>query len=287
MVATAPVVTGVRIDEDLLARARELELFACVFAGTDHLPMDALSAAGVAVTNAGGIHVPGIAEQAVGYLLVFARRLQEGWRRGRRAEWRHFQSSELAGSTVTILGLGSIGRAIATRLAAFDVHTVGVRYTPAKGGPTDEVLGYDRDDLHEAFARSDYLVVACPLTSLTRGLVDAAAFESLPPHAVVANVARGPIIDTDALVDALGANAIGGAALDVTDPEPLPADHPLWRFDNVLITAHTGGHNPRHWERMADIVAENVARLEAGEPPSALRNLVNRPVGGEPSGERR
>ncbi|WP_247002253.1 NAD(P)-dependent oxidoreductase [Halosolutus gelatinilyticus] len=271
LVPKAQVVTGITIEEDLLERADRLELFACTFAGTDHVPMDALDEHGVAVTNAGGIHAPGIAEQAIGNVLVFARRLHEGWRRKRNGEWRHFQSYEFTDSTVTIVGLGSIGREVVKRLQGFEVETIGIRYTPEKGGPTDEVLGFDEDDIHEAFARSDYVVVACPLNDLTRGLVSEAELATLPPNAVVVNAARGGIVDTDALVSALQTEGIRGAALDVTDPEPLPNDHPLWDLENCLITPHTGGHTPKHWDRLADIVAHNVAALDEG---GELENAV-------------
>ncbi|WP_254546679.1 D-2-hydroxyacid dehydrogenase [Halomarina pelagica] len=271
LVSSARVVTGITVDDDLLDRAERLELFACTFAGTDHVPMDALAERGVAVTNAGGIHAPGIAEQAIGNMLVFARRLHEGWRRKERAEWRHFQSGELTGSTVTVVGLGSIGRALVQRLRGFEVETIGVRYTPSKGGPTDEVVGFDDDAIHDALSRSEYVVLACPLTDATRGLIGEAEFATMRPDAVLVNVARGGIVDTDALVAALRSNAIRGAALDVTDPEPLPGDHPLWTLGNCLVTPHTGGHTPRHWERLADIVARNVERLDAG---AELENLV-------------
>ncbi|WP_049927288.1 D-2-hydroxyacid dehydrogenase [Halopiger goleimassiliensis] len=274
LVPQARVVTGISIDPALLEDANRLELFACTFAGTDHLPLEAFAEHGVTVTNAGGIHAPGIAEQSIANMLVFARRLHEGWRRKRNGEWRHFQSTEFAGSTVTIVGLGSIGTAIAERLEGFDVETIGIRHTPSKGGPTDEVRGYDEADVHEAFARSDYVVLACPLTDLTRGLVGEAELATLPPNAVVVNAARGGVVDTDALVAALRSNAIRGAALDVTDPEPLPGDHPLWDLENCLITPHTGGHTPKHWERLADIVAGNVAALETGDE---LENVVLEP----------
>ncbi|RQH01941.1 NAD(P)-dependent oxidoreductase [Natrarchaeobius oligotrophus] len=274
LVPRARVVTGITIEEELLERAERLELFACTFAGTDHVPMDALEDHGVAVTNAGGIHAPGIAEQAIGNVLVFARRLHEGWRRKRNGEWRHFQSFEFTDSTVTIVGLGSIGRAIAQRLEGFEVETIGIRYTPSKGGPTDEVLGFDDDDVHEAFARSDYVVLACPLNDLTRGLVGEQELATLPPNAVVVNAARGGIVDTDALVSALQTEGIRGAALDVTDPEPLPGDHPLWDLENCLITPHTGGHTPKHWDRLADVVARNLAALETGDD---LENVVLAP----------
>ncbi|SHL30672.1 D-2-hydroxyacid dehydrogenase [Haladaptatus paucihalophilus] len=274
LVADARVVTGITVDEALLARADRLELFACTFAGTDHVPMDVLAERGVAVTNAGGIHAPGIAEQAVGNMLVFSRRLHEGWRRKRRSEWRHFQSGELTGSTVTVIGLGSIGQAVTQRLQGFEVETIGVRYTPEKGGPTNEVVGFDEDAIHDALSRSRYVVVACPLTEATRGLIGESELATMPTDAVLVNTARGPIVDTDALVAALRSNKIRGAALDVTDPEPLPADHPLWDLENCLITPHTGGHTPLHWDRLADIVAGNLERLETGEP---LENQVLTP----------
>ncbi|WP_226480333.1 NAD(P)-dependent oxidoreductase [Natrinema amylolyticum] len=274
LVPKARVATGITIDADLLERADRLELFACTFAGTDHVPMDALAEHGVTVTNAGGIHAPGIAEQTIGNMLVFARRLHEGWRRKENGEWRHFQSHEFTDSTVTVVGLGSIGQAVVKRLEGFEVETIGVRYTPEKGGPTDEVLGFDEDDIHEAFSRSDYVVLACPLNDLTRGLVGEDELATLPPNAVVVNVARGGIVDTDALVSALQFEGIRGAALDVTDPEPLPSDHELWDLENCLLTPHTGGHTPKHWERLADIVARNVAALESGDE---IENAVYRP----------
>jgi len=265
LVTDARVVTGVDIDESLLARAERLELFACAFAGTEHLPMEALRERGVAVTNAGGIHAPGLAELALGGMLTFARRLDEGWRRTEAREWRHFQSRELTGSTVTVVGLGSIGQALVKRLQGFETHTIGVRYTPSKGGPTDEVIGFEPEAIHDALARTEYLVIACPLTDTTRELIGEAEFATLPPDAVLVNVARGGIVDTDALVAAIREQQLRGAALDVTDPEPLPPDHPLWGFGNVLITSHSGGHTPEHWPRLADILAENVERLAAGD----------------------
>jgi phosphoglycerate dehydrogenase-like enzyme len=150
-----------------------------------------------------------------------------------------------------------------------------VRYTPAKGGPTDEVIGYDEDALHEALSRTDYLVLACPLTDETRGLVGAAELQTLEPHAVVVNVARGPVVDTDALLYALQDNAVGGAVLDVTDPEPLPGDHDLWRQSNAFVTPHASGHTPAYYDRVADILAENVRLIRETGSYDGLRNQVD------------
>jgi len=276
LAADARVITSTHFDAELLADTSDLELFAGVAAGYDHLPLDELAENGVAVTNASGIHAPNIAEQVLGYVLMHARGLDEAKRRQERREWRHYQAREVKGSTVTIVGLGAIGEAVADRVAAFDADTIGVRYTPEKGGPTDRVIGFDRDDIHDALAETDYLVVAAPLTETTRGLIGAEEFETLPPYAYLVNVGRGPIVDTDALLSAVRKNAIAGAGLDVTDPEPLPHDHPLWRFENVTITPHNAGHSPAHWDRLADIVAGNVRRLDDGSIAD-LENLVERP----------
>lgn len=277
LAAGARVITSTEFDTHLLDHADNLELFAGVAAGYDHLPLEELAANGVAVTNASGIHAPNIAEQVLGYVLGHTRNLDVARERQDRREWRHFQSKELLDSTVTIVGLGAIGTAIADRLQGFGVDTIGVRYTPEKGGSTDEVIGFNRDEFHAALAKTDYLLVASPLTETTRGLIGAEEFDTLPAHAYLVNVGRGPIVDTEALVDAIRSNSIDGAGLDVTDPEPLPADHPLWSFGNVTITPHNAGHSPKHWARLADIVATNVQRLDAGADVSELENLVHKP----------
>lgn len=147
------------------------------------------------MTNASGVHGPNIAEHVLGWVLTFARRLDEGRRRQRRREWRRFQSfTELAGSTVTVVGLGSIGETLVERFEGFDVDTVGVRYSPEKGGPTDEVVGYD--DLPEVLPGTDVLVLACPLTETTEGLIGEGELDALPTDAIVVNAARGGVIDT-------------------------------------------------------------------------------------------
>jgi phosphoglycerate dehydrogenase-like enzyme len=268
----APVATGIYFDEDDLAVAEDLRLFACVWAGVGHLPLPAFEDRGVAVTNASGVHGPNIAEYVVGSLVAVARNFRRAWRQEERGEWRRYEARELQGSTVTVVGMGAIGTATVERLSAFGVETVGVRHSPEKGGPTDVVLGYD--DLHEGLARADHLVLACPLTDETRGLIDAEAFRTLPSHAVLVNVARGPVVDTDALVAACRGNFVGGAVLDVTDPEPLPGDHPLWDLGNVMITPHNAGHTPHYYDRVADILAENLAHVAETGSYDGLRNQV-------------
>ena len=273
-IRTARFVTGMTLTEPLLEVAEGLEVFACAYAGTGHLPLERLAEREVTVTNASGVHGPNIGEHVLGAILSFTRRFHVGARRQRRREWRHYQAYELQGSTVTIVGLGAIGEAVASRLEPFDVETVGVRYSPEKGGPTDQVVGFDDEAFEAALARTDYLVLACPLTDETRGLIDEAAFVTLPPEAVLVNVARGPVVDTDALVKALRSNWIRGASLDVTDPEPLPEDHPLWTLENVQITPHNAGHTPKYYDRLAEIVAKNVERIRETGSYEGLENQV-------------
>ena len=270
----ATVITGHDVTAEMVENAPNLRLFACASAGYEALPLETLAENGVAVTNASGVHGPNIAEHVVGAMLTFARDFRRFFRQQDRHEWRRHRAGELHGSTVTVVGLGAIGQAVVERLDPFGVDTVGVRHTPEKGGPTDEVIGFDQDDFHDALSRSDYVVVACPLTDTTEGLVGAAEFDTLEPHAVLVNVARGPIVDTAALVEALQKNAVGGAALDVTDPEPLPPDHELWDLDNAFVTPHTSGHTPRYYERLADIVAENWERAAETGSFDDLRNQV-------------
>jgi len=275
LIPEAWIATDRAIDEPLLDRAENLRLFAGLSAGYEHLPLDRLADAGVAVTNASGVHGPNIAEQVIAWILSATRRLDEGRRRQQNREWRHYQADEFQGSTVTVVGMGAIGQAIVERLDGFGVDTTGVRYTPEKGGPTDEVIGLDSPAFEPALARTDVLVLACPLTDATEGLIGETELQTLPSDAYLVNVARGPVVETDALVGTLrGSGGIRGAALDVTDPEPLPLDHDLWSLQNVSITPHIAGHTPAYYERRADILARNVRTIEESGSFTALENQV-------------
>jgi len=252
----AKILTGFEIDADDVDRATNLERFVCTFAGTDHLPLDAFADNDVEVSNASGVHGPNAAEQVLAYVLTFARNLDRGWRQSEAGTWNHYHTGELHGSTVTVVGMGSIGGAILDRLEPFGVDTIGVRNTPSKGGNADQVVGFE--DVPEIMPRTDYLILACPLTEKTERLVDEETLDLLSPESVLVNIARGEVVDTDALVQALKTNGLRAAALDVTDPEPLPDGHPLWNLDNCLITPHNVGHTPRYWDRMADIIVEDI-----------------------------
>jgi phosphoglycerate dehydrogenase-like enzyme len=262
LLESVPIATGFSLGEEQIERATNLDLFACVYAGVGHLPLETFESQEIAVTNASGVHGPNIAEYVIGAILSHVRRFKQAWRQQARGSWQSFPARELNGSTVTVVGLGAIGTSVVDRLEPFGVDTLGVRYTPEKGGPTDEVFGFN--EIHDALERTDYLVLTCPLTDETTELIDSDALLTLPTDAVLVNIARGGVVDTDALVSALQSNRIGGATLDVTDPEPLPGDHPLWDFENISITPHNAGHTPDYYERTAEILAGNVDRYRNG-----------------------
>lgn len=174
LIADASVVTGITVESDLVETASNLELFACVFAGTDHVPVYALAARGIPVTNAAGIHAPGIAEQSIGSMFVFARRFHEAQRRRGTAEWRRVRSVEFTDSAVPWDGVPSAGHSPGGWRGSGS--TTGTRYTPSTDGPTDVVYGFERGAVHRALSRSDHVVVACPLTDRTRGFLRGAEF---------------------------------------------------------------------------------------------------------------
>jgi phosphoglycerate dehydrogenase-like enzyme len=273
LIKSAAVVTGYGLNESLLKSAQRLKWYAHIGIGTDSIPMELLRKKDVSITTASGL-MPQIAEQVLGYLLYFSRQFNKAREQMQERKWRRFRPRSLKGSTVTIIGLGSIGQQLATRIEGFDVATLGIRYTPSKGGPTDEVFGYEDVAIHDALARTDYLVLACPLTEETRGLIGEEELETLPTSAVLANVARGEVVDTDALTKAIQNNTLGGAALDVIDPEPLPEEHPLWTYDNVLITPHTAGNSREYWATFAEYLAQNVEQADENGAYDGLENQV-------------
>jgi phosphoglycerate dehydrogenase-like enzyme len=221
-----------------------------------------------------------MAEHALGMMIALTRRFPSLARAQARREWRaeatHQEVGELQGQSVLVVGIGEIGRAVARRAAAFGLHVHGLR----RRGDVPPPPGFDKvfgiEDLSDALADADHVVVTLPNTPRSRGLFDASALAAMKPGAYIYNVGRGPVIDTAALIEALESGHLGGAGLDVTDPEPLPADSPLWDMENVLITAHTSGATPRYWERQADLIAENIRRIQRGDPP---RNTVDLEAG--------
>ncbi|MDP3906876.1 D-2-hydroxyacid dehydrogenase [Novosphingobium sp.] len=251
--------------EDMVAAvtaATRLKWLNSIIAGLDFLPADLLIERGVTVTNGAGINALTIAEYVVMGMLSRAKGYREVVRAQDRREWLREAPGkrELAGTKALILGYGAIGQLVDARLTAFGVAVTKVR---RNAGP--DTLGPDdwRARLHEF----DWVILAVPATAETDGMIGAAELAVMKPGAELVNVARGAVVDQDALVDALRAGHLGGAFLDVTTPEPLPADHPLWGFDNVEITMHLSGRSQdRMMARGAERFLHNLTHWHAGLP---------------------
>jgi glyoxylate reductase len=240
------------IDTELLDAAPNLKAIANYAVGTDNVDLDAATERGIPVGNTPDVLTETTAELAFALMLAVARRVVEAdrfVREGRWGEWRPdvLLGHDLHGSTLGIVGYGRIGRAVARRAEGFGmtvIHAV----------PLDELL-----------ERSDFVSLHAPLTPQTRGLIGAAELERMKPTAILVNTARGPMVDMHALAEALHAGKVAGAGLDVTDPEPLPADHPLLRAPNLVIAPHIGSASHRTREAMAAMAVDNLLAALAGE----------------------
>lgn len=222
--------------------------------------------AGHRLANAASVHETATAELALGLIIAAERGLPDFVRQSSDGLWKPAVHRGLADRRVLLLGTGGVGNAIADRLAPFEVALTRV----ARTARTDErgpVHAFE--ELPELLPTADIVVLVVPLSDSTRGLVDAAFLAALPDNALVVNVARGPVVDTDALVAELTAGRLR-AALDVTDPEPLPADHPLWSLPNALISPHVGGASGAMMPRMARLIHRQVRHLLAGETPENI-----------------
>ena len=181
----------------------------------------------------------------------------------------------IAGARVLVVGLGAIGGAVAQRMTLLGASVTGLR-RQATGVTHGQWTEAPSDRLHELLPAADIVVIAAPHTRETRGLIGRAELALMAPGAILVNVSRGQLVDEPALVEALRAGAIAGAALDVFVDEPLPPDSPFWTLPNVLITPHTSGFSPDHWDRATDLFAENLQRFDTGQP---LVNVVDKQAG--------
>jgi phosphoglycerate dehydrogenase-like enzyme len=272
-VGTVDGIVTYDLDDGLLAAATDLRWIQCLSAGVDHYDLDALRERGIVLTNSSGIHAEPIAEQVLCYLLMFERGIVQGTRQQARNAWERFEGSELRGKTVGVVGVGAIGTRVAEVCSALGTTVLGTkRDTSERPAAVDELFA--ADDYHEILRRSDYVVLACPLTEETEGLVGGPEFRLMSSETVLVNVARGGVVDEAALTRALQNRAIRGAALDVFEEEPLPADSPLWDLSNVVVTPHMAGSTPKKPERWREILTQNYEALAAGD----LDGMVNRVV---------
>jgi glyoxylate reductase len=281
-----PTVQGIytyghpRVDGALLDRLPAVRVISNFGVGVDHIDLAAAAARAIPVGNTPGILDGATADLAFALLLAAGRRLAEGDRYARGPDFLRYDPGymlgrEIHGSTLGIVGLGRIGAQVARRARGFDMT---VLYHNRRRRPDMEAsLGVRHVAFTELLAESDYIVLTVPLTPQTHGLIDRAALARMKRTATLINVARGPVVDMDALTEALAARRIYAAALDVTDPEPLPRSHPLLRLKNLTITPHLGSATEQTRQHMAELSVENLLAGLHGRP---LRHAVSSPSGG-------
>jgi glyoxylate reductase len=245
-----------RVDGDLIASAPKLRAIANYAIGFDNIDVDAATARSIQVGNTPDVLTDATADLAWALMLAVARRLVEANRDVLDGKWRTWEPRgwigvDVHGATLAVIGAGRIGRAVAQRAVGFEM----------------EVLMVDLgDDLHAALERADFVSLHTPLTPETRHLIDADALARMKPTAILVNTARGPIVDQDALAAALREGRLGGAGLDVTDPEPLPPDHPLLQTPNLLVVPHIGSATTSARAAMADRAVDNLLAALDGKP---------------------
>jgi glyoxylate/hydroxypyruvate reductase A len=231
-----------------------------------------LDRSGIVITNAAGVHALPLAEHAILAMLYFCKEVPRLRREQRAHRWERYCGRQLAGQTVAVVGTGSVGAEIARRSRAMGLYVLGVKRDVAGVVPAE--VGVDElfapDALARVLPRCDYLVLMCPHTPETEGLIGARELALLPRGAVLINLARGAVVDEQALIAALQTGHLGGAALDVVQTEPLAPDSPLWDMDNVLITPHSASTVAEENERLVELFCDNLRRFVAGAP---LRNV--------------
>ncbi|MDZ7780159.1 MAG: D-2-hydroxyacid dehydrogenase [Gemmatimonadota bacterium] len=298
-VGTAEIYFGYGIPPELLEAGPGLRWVHSGAAGVGSSLHETMRARDVVFTNSAGIHAPPMAETVLGMILHFTRGLDFAVANQRRGCWStdpfyngSVPPTELSEATVGIVGFGGIGREVARRVAALGAHVVAAKRTPptSSDGELESVAGGGSvgrriELVHGATGRdtvlreSDVVVLAAPDTPETRDLIDAEALSRMKAGAVLINVGRGRLVVEEALVDALRTGHLRGAGLDVFRTEPLPEGHPLWSFEQVLVTPHVSAVTPGYWKRETDLILENLRHYIAGSPPEEWANVVDKRAG--------
>ena len=269
----AEVVFAFSLSPEQFRLAEKLSWIHAPTAAVHQLLFPELEKSDVVLTNAHEVHGPVVAEHVIALVFALAKkipqaaRLQEKCIWGQDAMWNEGpRPREVAGATLGLIGLGSIGRPVARMASALGMRVIAVREHPEKEKPEGVAAVYAPPRLKELLSESDFVVVAAPLTEATRGLINAERLGSMREDAYLINVGRGPQVEETALADALRSRRIAGAALDVFEQEPLPRESPLWELETLLITPHTAGLTEKLWERHYALFSENLRRYLAREP---------------------
>jgi len=268
------ILVGFSLRPEQFDRAKKMKWIHATAAGVGQLMFPALRQSSIVVTNARGIHSAPMAEHILGTVITLARRFPDAFRYQQQAHWAQQEiwdahPRELQAQIILIVGFGSIGRELARRMQPLGVRIWGV----TRSGNGDAQLAeriFASTDLHQLLPQADFVILAAPETPATRKMIGAPEFALMKPSAYLINVARGTLVDQAALAAALRARVIAGAAVDVTEEEPLPAEDPLWKLDNVFITPHVSAITDRLWQRQTDLLMENLERWFDG------RELLNR-----------
>lgn len=248
-------------------------------AGVDPVLFPALRDSDVVLTNSRGVFDESIAEYVLGVVLAFAKDLPRSLRLQDEARWQHRETERISGRHATVMGTGPIGRAIARMLRVAGMRVSGVGRTARQNDPDFGVV-HASAELTSHLSEADYVVAVAPLTEQTKGVFDARAFAAMKPAARFVNVGRGELVVTGDLIEALRSGAIAGAALDVFDVEPLPADNPLWSMENVLVSPHMSGDVVGWRNILVERFTENFERWRRRRP---LLNVVDKQLGYVPS----
>ncbi|MGA7869254.1 MAG: D-2-hydroxyacid dehydrogenase [Candidatus Binatus sp.] len=292
--AGCDVLLTFRVPNDIANRARGLKWIQLLSAGADHVLGGALKGSAIPITTASGIHATPIAEYTMASMLAYAHRIHLALRAQIRREWMRSGAfmagvDDIRGTTLGIIGYGSIGRETARLAAAFGMNVLALKRNPADrvdpgwcpaglGDPEGSIPArfYGSDEREAILRESDYVSVTLPLTDHTRKFIGEREFAAMKPGAYLVNIGRGEVIDERAMATALTAGKIGGAGLDVFEHEPLEATSPLWDMENVILTPHISGANRGYMDKACQLFVDNLKRFAADRP---LLNLVDPKLG--------
>jgi phosphoglycerate dehydrogenase-like enzyme len=280
--ADAEVFVGWDFPAEHFAAAKRLCWIHSASAGVENNLFPALVASDVVLTSSAGLHSVCIPEHVLGQLLVLARNFHEAERLRQRREWNRFGViafnggiRELKGSKLAILGAGAIGRSLVPMAVGLGMHVRVMRRDASRAVPGAEAV-VPPSGLHELLAWADFVVLAVPSTPETKGMIGEKELAAMRSSAFLVNVARGEVVDEQALARVLAAGGLAGAALDVFSEEPLPAEHPFWELPNLVLTPHVSGYTPGYFDKMLALFEDNLGRYLGGEP---LRNVVDKRLG--------
>ncbi len=263
------------VTPELIKAGKKLRWVQVPSAGVEGYLFDELVESDIVLTNAKGLYGIHIAEHVMALILSFSRAINILIRRQMDEIWEsraNLPVTEIAEQTLGVIGLGGIGLEVAQRAHAFGLRILAIDPTQTQQPDYVEHL-WRSDKLHDMLRKSDFVAICCPLTHQTRQMMGEEEFKNMKPTAYLINIARGGIVDQEALIKALQSKEIAGAGLDTTTPEPLPKGNPLWQMENVIITPHMAGQSPYSGRRLMALLCENLKRLVAGKP---LLNVVDK-----------